>query len=170
VGAIARQKVGLPPRIVAFGALPTVRRRTPVEVKIRRAIGAPPVDHFARKGHEHVQVVPAVSRDCLPGTRRCRTHGLTTAAVISESRTHTSFTLQRRSARLTTEDGPPPRSSPMAVRAGRLSDGAGSSAGPRFLAARRSTTERVGSLPWLGNDVECRGEKGGPAKDYISED
>jgi hypothetical protein len=55
------------------------------EVKIRRAIHAPPVDPFARKGHEHVQVVPVVSRDYLPGSRRCRTHGLTTAAVISES-------------------------------------------------------------------------------------
>jgi hypothetical protein len=32
-----------------------------------------------------VQVVPVVSRDYLPGSCRCRTHGLTTTTVISES-------------------------------------------------------------------------------------
>jgi hypothetical protein len=62
-----------------------VRAEHTAEVKIRRAIGAPPVDLFARKGHEHLQVVHVVSRDCLLGTHRCRTHGLTTAAALSLS-------------------------------------------------------------------------------------
>jgi hypothetical protein len=62
-----------------------VRAEHMAEVKIRRAIGAPPVDLFASKGHEHVHVVPVVSRDCLPGTRRCRTHGLTVVIVVSLS-------------------------------------------------------------------------------------
>jgi hypothetical protein len=64
-----------------------VRAERTAEVKIRRAIGAPPVDPFASKGHEHVQVVPMVSRDCLPGTGLCRTHGLTTVIAVSLSTT-----------------------------------------------------------------------------------
>jgi hypothetical protein len=68
-----------------------------------------------------------------------------TAAVISESRTHTSFTLQRRPARLVIEDGPPPWSSPMAVQAGLI--------GGKEVRAEQQRDPRADFTPWF---VELR--------------
>jgi hypothetical protein len=52
VEAIVRQKVGLPPRIVAFGVLPTVWCGTPAPPQVRREIGSRTVVFPARQRHD----------------------------------------------------------------------------------------------------------------------
>jgi hypothetical protein len=61
VEAIARQKVGLPPRIMAFGVLSTVWRGTTAPPQVRREIGSRTVACPARQRHdEHTRTLVAL--------------------------------------------------------------------------------------------------------------